>query len=651
MPKDFRNFRTDTAYPHDGSLWFRGLPRKTSAERDSITGMLEGDMIFNTDLNYSEEYTGSAWQRTGGAGTVSEAFKTMDCPLGTDPVAGTATDTLAFASSDGKIAITGNAGTKTITLGVTATSLVDADINANAVIAWSKMAGVASANLIVGSAGGVATVTPVTGDISISNTGVVAITSNSVVNSDVNTGANIAWTKMATLTSAHILVGNGSGEAADVAMGGVIAIDNTGVTSIVAGSILNADVGAGAAIVESKIAFDAAGHDHDGVGSALVSAGIASVLANNVTCEAGAFNYTIAFGVAGAAYTLTVPVVSGARTFAFINEAQEWTANQIVQYGHLLLRDNDEGQTLQVLVNENMTGDRTLTLKVNDANRAIDISGDITTGGALTTGGTFIQTGAHNFGFTTTGNTAVTFPTTGTLAVVDSALGDCTVTTINKYTLTPPAAGATLTIADGKTLTCNNSLTLSGTDGKTLTISESMNLTSVGVAQTFTMPTVGDTIAGRASTDTFTNKSIDADGAGNSITNLDPENLDPIAWPAASKSFDIGQKFTIVVMLSNEAAAFNIYNTSAPFKFRVVNAYSINQSADGGTWQLNNGAAGAGTDIHGAVTVAASDKDIDSVTQIDDTGWVVASGGSLSVKPDGGGLLDCTIFIDCIRLD
>jgi len=49
------------------------------------------------------------------------------------------------------------------------------------------------------------------------------------------------------------------------------------------------------------------------------------------------------------------------------------------------------------------------------------------------------------------------------------SLGDATATTINKLTLTQPAAGATLTLTDGKTLAVTNSLTLAGTDGTTMT--------------------------------------------------------------------------------------------------------------------------------------------------------------------------------------
>ena len=46
--------------------------------------------------------------------------------------------------------------------------------------------------------------------------------------------------------------------------------------------------------------------------------------------------------------------------------------------------------------------------------------------------------------------------------------GNVTVSTIDKLTLTTPATSATLTIADGKTLTCSNTLTFTGTDGSSV---------------------------------------------------------------------------------------------------------------------------------------------------------------------------------------
>jgi hypothetical protein len=49
-----------------------------------------------------------------------------------------------------------------------------------------------------------------------------------VVNADVNASAAIAFSKLAALTSAHILVGNGSAVAADVALSGDCTLANTG---------------------------------------------------------------------------------------------------------------------------------------------------------------------------------------------------------------------------------------------------------------------------------------------------------------------------------------------------------------------------------------------------------------------------------------
>jgi hypothetical protein len=66
-----------------------------------------------------------------------------------------------------------------------------------------------------------------------------------------------------------------------------------------------------------------------------------------------------------------------------------------------------------------------------------------------------------------TGTTAVVLSTSPTL--VTPVLGVATATSVNKVAITAPATSATLTIADGKTLTASNSLTLAGTDATTMT--------------------------------------------------------------------------------------------------------------------------------------------------------------------------------------
>lgn len=69
---------------------------------------------------------------------------------------------------------------------------------------------------------------------------------------------------------------------------------------------------------------------------------------------------------------------------------------------------------------------------------------------------------------TTTGSGDVVLASSPTLTT--PTLGVATATSVNKVAITAPATNATLTLADGKTFTVNNSVTLSGTDSTTLTL-------------------------------------------------------------------------------------------------------------------------------------------------------------------------------------
>lgn len=71
--------------------------------------------------------------------------------------------------------------------------------------------------------------------------------------------------------------------------------------------------------------------------------------------------------------------------------------------------------------------------------------------------------------------------------LVTPTLGVATATSVNKVAITAPASSATLTIADGKTLTANNSLTFAGTDSTTMTFpSTSATIARTDAANTFT---------------------------------------------------------------------------------------------------------------------------------------------------------------------
>jgi hypothetical protein len=89
-----------------------------------------------------------------------------------------------------------------------------------------------------------------------------------------------------------------------------------------------------------------------------------------------------------------------------------------------------------------------------------------------------------------------------------------------------------------------------------------------------------------------------------------------------------------------------IYDENAPFKFEILDAWSVAKSADGGTWKLTDGTH----DITNAVTVTGTDKTINRAGTIDDAyNQIAASTGSLSVVGDGT-LADADVYIMCIRV-
>lgn len=78
-------------------------------------------------------------------------------------------------------------------------------------------------------AAGTVTVTPFTPTGSVDTANLV---NGAVTNAKVNAAAAIAWSKMESLTDSHILVGSGSDVAIDVAVTGDVSISNTGVTTV-----------------------------------------------------------------------------------------------------------------------------------------------------------------------------------------------------------------------------------------------------------------------------------------------------------------------------------------------------------------------------------------------------------------------------------
>lgn len=90
--------------------------------------------------------------------------------------------------------------------------LLTKDASTDAVgTAANSLGTLTDAHIFVGDASDVPTDVAVSGDITISNTGVVAIATGVIVNGDVNASAAIALTKLAATTASRALVSDGSG--------------------------------------------------------------------------------------------------------------------------------------------------------------------------------------------------------------------------------------------------------------------------------------------------------------------------------------------------------------------------------------------------------------------------------------------------------
>ncbi|HJY22891.1 MAG TPA: hypothetical protein VJ279_08410 [Hanamia sp.] len=98
-----------------------------------------------------------------------------------------------------------------------------------------------SAQIFVGNASNIAQARAMTGDIAITNTGVTSIAPGVIVNADINAAAAIAYSKLATLATGSILAGNG-GVPTATALSGDATIGATGVLTIAANAITTAKI-------------------------------------------------------------------------------------------------------------------------------------------------------------------------------------------------------------------------------------------------------------------------------------------------------------------------------------------------------------------------------------------------------------------------
>jgi hypothetical protein len=113
--------------------------------------------------------------------------------LKANATAGTTTITLPAVT--GTAITTGDTGTVTSTMILDGT-IANADISTSAAIAISKLAAGTAGQVILANATGVATYVTPSGDVSWDSSGNVQITANTIVNADINSAAAIAYSKL-----------------------------------------------------------------------------------------------------------------------------------------------------------------------------------------------------------------------------------------------------------------------------------------------------------------------------------------------------------------------------------------------------------------------------------------------------------------------
>ena len=121
----------------------------------------------------------------------------------------------ALALLSGDVTMDGS-GVVTIGTGVISNS----NINAAAAIAFSKLASLTSGNLLLGSAGNVATSTAMSGDATIVASGALTIANSAITDAKVAAAAAISFSKLASLTSGNLLVGSAGNVPTSVALSG-----------------------------------------------------------------------------------------------------------------------------------------------------------------------------------------------------------------------------------------------------------------------------------------------------------------------------------------------------------------------------------------------------------------------------------------------
>ena len=154
-------------------------------------------------------------------------------------------------------------------------SIVNADINSGAAIAHSKLASVTAGQIIVGNGSNVPTAVAVSGDVTLSSSGAVTIANDAITTAKIATNA-VTLTEIADNSVGNGAMADNAIDTAELVDNAVtidkIADDAVGADQLASNAVVNDSVAAGAAIALSKLASVADGSIIVGNGSNVATA-------------------------------------------------------------------------------------------------------------------------------------------------------------------------------------------------------------------------------------------------------------------------------------------------------------------------------------------------------------------------------------------
>ena len=338
-------------------------------------------------------------------------------------------------------------------------SVTNASVAANAAIAFSKLATLTSGNILVGSSANVPTSVAVTGDITVSNTGVTAIASGAIVNADVNASAAIAHSKLAPMSSGNILVGSSGTVPTSVAVTGDITVSSSGVTAIAndavtfakmqnvsgytilgkptTGSGDVAEIGSSSFMLEPSTGFLRQA-DASTARSTLGLGALATL--NSVAATAGGTGQT-SYAVGDILYASTSTVLSKLADVATGNALLSGGIGVAPAYGKVGLTTHVDGTLLAANGGTGYASYATGDILYASSSTALSKLADVATGNVLLSGGVSTAPAYGKVGLTT--------HVVGTLPVGNGGTGAATLTGYVKGTgTTAMTASATVPVAD-----------------------------------------------------------------------------------------------------------------------------------------------------------------------------------------------------------